>query len=84
MTDVAGIMEDRNDSSSLVKEIDISGIRKMLEDGKVVGGMIPKVKCCVKSLTQGVRTASIIDGRVPYSLLLEILTNVGSGTMIRN
>lgn len=84
LTDVAGILEDRNDASSLVKEIDISGIRKMMEEGKVAGGMIPKVECCVKSLTQGVRTASIIDGRIPHSLLLELLTDEGAGTMIRN
>ncbi|URD80756.1 acetylglutamate kinase [Musa troglodytarum] len=82
LTDVAGILEDRNDPDSLVKEIDISGIRKMVMEKKVAGGMIPKVNCCVRSLAQGVRTASIIDGRVPHSLLLEILTDEGAGTMI--
>ncbi|XP_074591923.1 uncharacterized protein LOC141847747 [Curcuma longa] len=82
LTDVAGILEDRNDPRSLVKEIDISGIRKMVAEGKVAGGMIPKVNCCVRSLAQGVRTASIIDGRVPHSLLLEIMTDEGAGTMI--
>ncbi|CAL9069136.1 uncharacterized protein LOC135626489 [Musa acuminata AAA Group] len=82
LTDVAGILEDRNDPNSLVKEIDISGIRKMVMEKKVAGGMIPKVNCCVRSLAQGVRTASIIDGRVPHSLLLEILTDEGAGTMI--
>ncbi|KAI4324140.1 hypothetical protein L6164_023702 [Bauhinia variegata] len=50
--------------------------------GKVGGGMIPKVNCCVRSLAQGVTTASIIDGRVPHSLLLEIMTDEGAGTMI--
>ncbi|XP_020587297.1 acetylglutamate kinase, chloroplastic [Phalaenopsis equestris] len=82
LTDVAGILTDRNDPGSLVKEIDISGVRRMVEEGKVAGGMIPKVNCCVRSVTQGVRTASIIDGRVPHSLLLEILTDEGAGTMI--
>ncbi|WOL00249.1 hypothetical protein Cni_G08962 [Canna indica] len=82
LTDVAGILEDRNDPGSLVKEIDISGIRSMVAEGKVAGGMIPKVNCCVRSLAQGVRTASIIDGRVPHSLLLEIMTDEGAGTMI--
>ena len=57
-------------------------VKKMMEDGKVGGGMIPKVNCCVRSLAQGVITASIIDGRVPHSLLLEILTDEGAGTMI--
>lgn len=82
LTDVAGILEDRNDPGSLVKEIDIAGVRRMVNEGKVAGGMIPKVNCCVRSLAQGVRTASIIDGRVPHSLLLEILTDEGAGTMI--
>ncbi|KAL5980377.1 hypothetical protein ACLOJK_028285 [Asimina triloba] len=82
LTDVAGILEDRNEPGSLVKQIDIKGVKRMVEDGKVAGGMIPKVNCCVRSLAQGVRTASIIDGRVPHSLLLEILTDEGAGTMI--
>ncbi|XP_062096938.1 acetylglutamate kinase, chloroplastic [Humulus lupulus] len=82
LTDVAGILEDRNDPSSLVKEVDIRKVKKMMEEGKIGGGMIPKVNCCVRSLAQGVRTASIIDGRVPHSLLLEILTDEGAGTMI--
>ncbi|KAH7434456.1 hypothetical protein KP509_06G018600 [Ceratopteris richardii] len=82
LTDVPGIMLDVNDSKSLVKEIDIKGIKKLIEDGKVSGGMIPKVECCVRSLAQGVRTASIVDGRLPHSLLLEILTDEGAGTMI--
>ncbi|KAL6216902.1 hypothetical protein ACLB2K_010120 [Fragaria x ananassa] len=82
LTDVAGILEDREDASSLVKEIDIKGVKKMMEDGKIGGGMIPKVSCCVRSLAQGVRTASIIDGRKPHSLLLEVLTDEGAGTMI--
>ncbi|MQM12403.1 hypothetical protein Taro_045321 [Colocasia esculenta] len=82
LTDVPGILEDRNDTGSLVKEIDIRGVRKMIGLGKVAGGMIPKVNCCVRSLAQGVRTASIIDGRKPHSLLLELLTGDGAGTMI--
>lgn len=82
LTDVPGILEDRNDVASLVKEVDIKGVRKMVEMGKVAGGMIPKVTCCVRSLAQGVKTASIIDGRKPHSLLLELLTGEGAGTMI--
>lgn len=82
LTDVPGIMLDMKDPRSLVKEIDIKGMRKLIADGKVSGGMIPKVECCVRSLAQGVRTASIIDGRLPHSLLLEILTDEGAGTMI--
>ncbi|KAK2993537.1 hypothetical protein RJ640_007369 [Escallonia rubra] len=82
LTDVAGILEDRDDPESLVKEIDIKCVKKMIEEGKIVGGMIPKVNCCVRSLAQGVGTMSIIDGRLEHSLLLEILTDEGAGTMI--
>ncbi|KAL0343141.1 UNVERIFIED_CONTAM: Acetylglutamate kinase, chloroplastic [Sesamum angustifolium] len=82
LTDVAGILEDRNNPESLVKQIDIKGVKKMMEDGKIAGGMIPKVNCCLRSLAQGVRTTSIIDGRLKHSLLLEILTDEGAGTMI--
>ncbi|PIN21055.1 Acetylglutamate kinase [Handroanthus impetiginosus] len=82
LTDVAGILENRDDPKSLVREIDIKGVKKMIDDGKIAGGMIPKVNCCVRSLAQGVRTTSIIDGRLKHSLLLEILTDEGAGTMI--
>ncbi|KOM55740.1 hypothetical protein LR48_Vigan10g163200 [Vigna angularis] len=82
LTDVAGMPEDRNDPNSLVKKIDIKGVKKMVEEGKIGGGMIPKVNFCVRLLAQGVTTASIIDCRVPYSLLLEILTCEGAGSMI--
>ncbi|GLT56692.1 hypothetical protein SLA2020_297170 [Shorea laevis] len=82
LTDVAGILADREDPNSLVKEIDIKGMKNMIEEGKIGGGMIPKVNCCIRSLAQGVRTASIIDGRVEHSLLREIMTDEGAGTMI--
>ncbi|GAB2215756.1 hypothetical protein Droror1_Dr00020154 [Drosera rotundifolia] len=82
LTDVAGILTDKDDPSTLVKEIDIPGVKRMVEEGKIAGGMIPKVNCCVRSLAQGVKTASIIDGRVQHSLLLEILTDEGAYTMI--
>ncbi|KAL8152040.1 hypothetical protein V2J09_021848 [Rumex salicifolius] len=82
LTDVAGILEDKDNPESLVKEIDINGVKRMVSEGKIAGGMIPKVNCCIRSLAQGVRTASIIDGRLEHSLLLEILTDEGAGTMI--
>ncbi|XP_010264380.1 PREDICTED: acetylglutamate kinase, chloroplastic isoform X2 [Nelumbo nucifera] len=82
LTDVAGILENKDEPTTLVKEIDIKGVKKMMDEGKIAGGMIPKVNCCIRSLAQGVRTASIIDGRLPHSLLLEILTDEGAGTMI--
>jgi len=82
LMDVSGILADRDDPGSLVREVDAAGVRRMIAEGKVGGGMIPKVECCVRAIAQGVRTASIIDGRVPHSLLLEILTDEGTGTMI--
>ena len=74
LTDVSGILADRDDPGSLVREVDAAGVRRMIAEGKVGGGMIPKVECCVRAIAQGVCTTSIIDGRVPHSLLLEILT----------
>ncbi|EYU37189.1 hypothetical protein ABFS82_06G155900 [Erythranthe guttata] len=82
LTDVAGVLLDKDDPGSLVREIDIKGVKKMIESGVIGGGMIPKVNCCVRSLAQGVTTTSIIDGRLKHSLLLEILTDEGAGTMI--
>ena len=82
LTDVAGILEERDDRGSLVKEVDIEGARRMMNDEKIAGGMFQKVDCCVRSVAQGVRAASIIDGRVQHSLLLEFLTGGGAGTMI--
>ncbi|XWS21801.1 hypothetical protein CRYUN_Cryun30bG0085900 [Craigia yunnanensis] len=82
LTDVAGILANREEPGSLVKEINIKGVKKMIEDGKIAGGMIPKVNCCIRSLAQGVRTASIIDGRIEHSLIHEIMSFEGVGTMI--
>jgi acetylglutamate kinase len=82
LTDTAGILEDKEDLDSLVKRISINGVKRMVEEGKVVGGMIPKVHCYVRSLAQGIRTTNIIDGRVPHSLLSEIMTDKRAGTMI--
>jgi acetylglutamate kinase len=82
LTDMAGILEDKEDLDSLVKRISINRVKRMVEEGKVVGGMIPKVHCYVRSLAQGIRTTNIIDGRVPHSLLSEIMTDKKAGTMI--
>ncbi|MEM9771293.1 MAG: acetylglutamate kinase [Cyanobacteria bacterium P01_D01_bin.73] len=82
LTDTPGILEDFHDPSTLIAKMDIQGARKLINDGVVGGGMIPKVNCCVRSLAQGVRAAHIIDGRIPHALLLEILTDSGIGSMI--
>lgn len=82
MTDTAGILQDPKIPSTLLPQLDIQQARELMKSGVVSGGMIPKVTCCVRSLAQGVKAAHIIDGRIPHSLLLEILTDTGIGSMI--
>jgi acetylglutamate kinase len=82
LTDTPGLMHDFHDPSSLIRQLDITQARQLVTDGIVSGGMIPKLTCCIRSLAQGVRSAHILDGRVPHSLLLEILTDAGIGTMM--
>lgn len=82
LTDTAGILYDYHDPSTLLNKLDIQKARELISEGIVSGGMIPKVSCCVRSLAQGVKAAHILDGRLPHSLLLEILTDEGIGSMI--
>jgi acetylglutamate kinase len=82
MTDTPGWMRDFKDPGTLIRQVDIQGARALIDDGTVSGGMIPKLTCCVRSLAQGVKAAHIIDGRLPHSLLLEIFTDNGTGSMI--
>ncbi|NEP45587.1 MAG: acetylglutamate kinase [Okeania sp. SIO2G4] len=82
LTDTAGILEDYHNPDSLIVKLDIQEARQLIEKGIVSGGMIPKVNCCVRSLAQGVRAAHILDGRVPHTLLQEIFTDSGVGSMI--
>lgn len=82
LTDTAGILRDYKDVSTLIPRLDIQDARRLIDDGVVSGGMIPKVNCCVRSLAQGVKAAHIIDGRLPHALLLEIFTDMGIGSMI--
>ena len=82
LTDTPGILKDYQDPSTLIPKVDIQDARKLIADGIVSGGMIPKVNCCVRSLAQGVKATHIIDGRIPHALLLEIFTDGGIGTML--
>ena len=82
LTDTPGILQDYHDPSSLLYKLSIQEARDLIQQGIVGGGMIPKVKCCVRSLAQGVKAAHIIDGRIPHALLLEIFTDDGIGSMI--
>ncbi|OUC12253.1 MAG: acetylglutamate kinase [Alkalinema sp. CACIAM 70d] len=82
LTDTPGLMKDPKVPDSLIHQLSIREARALIDDGTVSGGMIPKLSCCVRSLAQGVRAAHIIDGRLPHSLLLEIFTDSGIGTMV--
>jgi acetylglutamate kinase len=82
LTDTAGILQDKADSASLIRQITLGEARALISEGVVEGGMIPKTECCVRALAQGVGAAHIVDGRVPHSLLLEVFTNAGVGTMV--
>ncbi len=82
MTDIEGILRDKNDPHSIISEIDIKGCVKLFETGIISGGMIPKVECCIDAIHMGVKKVTILDGRVPHALLIETLTNEGAGTMV--
>ncbi len=82
LTDVEGILGDRNDPSTLISPLSRSQVPALIREGVIDGGMIPKVECCVRALDGGVKTTHILDGRVPHSLLLEVFTNKGIGTMV--
>ena len=83
MTDIAGILRDKDDPSTLIPEMTLSQASSLREAGIISGGMIPKVDCCVTALNAGVKNAVIMDGRVPHSILMELLTNEGAGTWLR-
>ena len=82
MTDIEGILRDKDDHSSIIPCIDIKGAQELFSTGAVSGGMIPKVQCCIDAIHRGVKKVTILDGRVPHALLIETLTDEGAGTMI--
>ena len=83
MTDVAGILRDASDPASLISEITVEEAEKLCGSGIISGGMIPKVECCLEAVRKGVRKVVIMDGRVPHSILMEILTDEGAGTLVK-
>jgi acetylglutamate kinase len=83
MTDIAGILKDKDDPASLIPEINLSEAENLYHEGIISGGMIPKVECCVTAIKQGVKKVIIMDGRVPHSILMELLTDEGAGTMVK-
>ena len=82
MTDIAGICEDPKDPDTLIKIINVSEAPQLIKKGIISGGMIPKIDCCVEAIRRGVKRVFIIDGRIPHSIIVEMLTNEGIGTMI--
>ena len=84
MTDVVGLLRDKDDESSLIHRIYISDVPALVADGVISGGMIPKIDSMTQAIREGVKKAFIIDGRVPHSILMELLTDEGMGTMFRS
>lgn len=81
MTDVRGLLEDRENEDSLISVVRVSEVQSLKKRGVISGGMIPKIDCCVEAVRRGVRRTHIIDGRIPHSILIEMLTDEGIGTM---
>lgn len=82
MTDIAGILKDKDNPETLIPKITVSEASNLFEDGTISGGMIPKVECCLEAIARGVKKVFIMDGRIPHSLLIETLTDEGAGTMV--
>lgn len=83
MTDIKGLLRDKNDENTLIPEVPLSEVAALKRQGIIGGGMIPKVECCVEAVRSGVKQALIMDGRIPHSILIEILTDEGVGTLFK-
>lgn len=82
MTDIAGVLRDKDDPSTLIPELSISQAEALRAEGIIAGGMIPKVECCEEAIRKGVQNVIIMDGRIPHAILMELLTDGGAGTMV--
>mgnify|MGYP003300517173 CR=1 FL=1 len=83
LTDIRGLLRDPKDEETLINVVHTYDVPKLIEEGVISGGMIPKVDCCVTAIRQGVKKVIIMDGRVPHSILMELLTDEGAGTMVK-
>ena len=83
MTDIRGLLMDRNDEDTLISEVYVSDVPSLKKKGIIGGGMIPKVDCCVEAVRRGVKQSIIIDGRIPHAILIDMLTNEGVGTLFK-
>lgn len=82
LTDVRGLLRDPKDENTLISELQLSSVPALVREGVITGGMIPKVDCCVEAVRSGVKSAVILDGRVEHSILIELLSDAGIGTML--
>ncbi|MCI8594604.1 MAG: acetylglutamate kinase [Oscillospiraceae bacterium] len=83
LTDVRGLLRDPKDESTLLQEVELYSVPGLVQDGVITGGMIPKVDCCVEAVRSGVGSTVILDGRIPHSILIELLSDEGIGTMLK-
>ena len=83
MTDIRGLLRNKDDDSTLISEVEVSEAPRLIREGVISGGMIPKVDCCIEAIRRGVKRVFIIDGRVPHAILIEVLTDKGVGTMFK-
>ncbi len=83
LTDIVGLLRDKDDVSTLIPQVGLSEVPYLKNQGIISGGMIPKIDCCVEAVRRGVKQSVIIDGRIPHSILIELLTNKGAGTLIK-
>ncbi len=81
MTDIRGLLENKDDPESLIKKVYVSDVPALIQKGIITGGMIPKINCCKNAIRDGVNRVFIIDGRVNHSIILELLSDEGFGTM---
>lgn len=82
MTDVRGLLRDKDDDSTIISVLNVSDVPKLRHEGVISGGMIPKIDCCVEAVRRGVGRAHILDGRIPHSILVELFSDEGIGTML--
>ena len=82
MTDIDGILKDKDDPTTLIPQMTIKEARTLFKEGVISGGMIPKVECCIEAINRGVKKVIIMDGRVSHSILMELFTDEGAGTMV--
>ncbi len=83
LSDIPGLLRDKDDPTTLIPELSVMEAARLRQEGVISGGMIPKMECCVEAIRRGVKKVIIMDGRVPHSILMELLTDEGAGTMIK-